>query len=76
MQGVLDQLGLQRIVVGHTSMPHVSTFHDGRIIAIDADMKEGSNAELLFIENGALSRDLLDGSRVPLAQGVIEESTH
>jgi len=76
VQGVLDQLGLQRIVVGHTSMPHVSTFHDGRIIAIDADMKEGSNAELLFIENGALSRGLLDGSRVPLAQGVIEESTH
>ncbi len=69
VQHLLQQLGLQRIVVGHTSMPHVSSFHDGRIIAIDSSIKNGENGELLFIEDGKLSRGLLDGSRVPLVEG-------
>ena len=72
VQGVLDQLGLKRIVVGHTSMPHASSFHGDRIIAIDSSIKDGQNGELLFIENGKLSRGLLDGSRVPLATGQME----
>ncbi len=74
VQALLTQLDLTRIVVGHTSMPHVSSFHGDRIIAIDSSIKNGENGELLFIENGALSRGLLDGSRVPLAEGVIGTS--
>ncbi|MCY1185834.1 hypothetical protein D9M73_266500 [compost metagenome] len=50
-------------------MQHVSSFHGGRIIAIDSSIKNGENGELLFIEDGKLSRGLLDGSRVPLAEG-------
>ncbi len=73
VQQVLDQLGLARIVVGHTSMQHVSSFHGGRVIAIDSSIKKGENGELLFIEDGQLSRGLLDGSRVPLAEGVLEQ---
>ncbi|MEG0184725.1 MAG: metallophosphoesterase [Stenotrophomonas sp.] len=69
VQAVLDRLQLKRIVVGHTSMPHVSRFHGDRVIAIDSSIKNGENGELLFIENGMLSRGLLDGSRVPLAEG-------
>lgn len=69
VQAVLDRLQLTRIVVGHTSMPHVSSFHGGRVIAIDSSIKNGENGELLFIDNGHLSRGLLDGSRVPLAEG-------
>ncbi len=72
VQQVLDQLGLKRIVVGHTSMQHVSSFHGDRVIAIDSSIKKGENGELLFIEDGRLSRGLLDGSRVPLAEGVLE----
>ena len=74
IEALLKQLDLTRIVVGHTSMPHVSSFHGDRIIAIDSSIKNGENGELLFIENGALSRGLLDGSRVPLAEGRIGES--
>ncbi|MEN5266880.1 metallophosphoesterase [Stenotrophomonas sp. TWI587] len=74
VEALLKQLDLTRIVVGHTSMPHVSSFHGNRIIAIDSSIKNGENGELLFIENGALSRGLLDGSRVPLAEGRIGES--
>lgn len=55
-------------------MPHVSSFHDGRIIAIDSSIKNGDNGELLFIENGKVTRGLLDGSRVPLAEGKMGES--
>jgi len=74
VEALLKQLDLTRIVVGHTSMPHVSSFHGDRIIAIDSSIKNGENGELLFIENGALSRGLLDGSRVPLAEGRMGES--
>src|SRR5690606_11957631 len=66
VQAVLDRLGLKRIVVGHTSMPHVSRFHGERIIAVDSSIKKGENGELLFIEAGRLSRGLLDGSRTAL----------
>ncbi|AOA71749.1 metallophosphoesterase [Stenotrophomonas rhizophila] len=69
VDALLKDLELKRIVVGHTSMPHVSSFHGGRIIAIDSSIKNGENGELLFIEDGAVSRGLLDGSRVPLAEG-------
>lgn len=71
VQALLDALDLKRIVVGHTSMPHVSRFHGERIIAIDSSIKDGENGELLFIENGVLSRGLLDGSRVPLVEGTM-----
>lgn len=74
VETVLKDLGLKRIVVGHTSMPHVSSFHGGRIIAIDSSIKNGENGELLFIEDGKVSRGLLDGSRVPLAEGRIGDS--
>ena len=69
---VLQKLGVARIVVGHTSMKHVSSFHGGRVIAIDSSIKQGESGELLFIENGTVSRGLLDGSRVPVAEGRIE----
>ena len=71
VQAVLDRLGLKRIVVGHTSMPHVSRFHGERIIAVDSSIKKGENGELLFIEEGRLSRGLLDGSRTALAEGTV-----
>ena len=64
-----DRLGVKRIVVGHTSMDHVSSFHGGRVIAIDSSIKNGESGELLFIEGDRLSRGLPDGSRRPLAEG-------
>ncbi|GAB3055676.1 metallophosphoesterase [Stenotrophomonas tumulicola] len=73
VQAVLDRLGLKRIVVGHTSMQHVSHFHGERVIAVDSSIKKGENGELLFIEEGRLSRGLLDGSRVALAEGIMDQ---
>ncbi len=69
VQALLQRIGVERVVVGHTSMAHVSGFHGGRVIAIDSSIKRGESGELLFIEDGRLSRGLLDGSRQPLAEG-------
>lgn len=63
-----ERLGIARIVVGHTSMEEIGSFHDGRVIAIDSSIKNGESGELLFIEGGRLSRGLLDGSRQPLRE--------
>lgn len=64
---LVERLGLARIVVGHTTMGEVVSFHDGRIIAIDSGIKRGESGQLLFIEgDGRISRGLLDGRREPV----------
>ena len=68
VRDLVDRLGVARIVVGHTSMEEVGSFHDGRVIAIDSSIKRGESGELLFIENGGTTRGLLDGSRQPLRE--------
>ena len=68
VRALTQRLGVARIVVGHTTMNHISSLHGGRVIAIDSGIKRGESGELLFIENGTLSRGLLDGSRVPLRE--------
>ena len=65
---LVDRLGLARIVVGHTTMDEVVSFHGGRIIAIDSGIKRGESGQLLFIDNGQLSRGLLDGTREALPE--------
>jgi len=70
---LLQQIGVARIVVGHTSMGHVGSYFDGRVIAIDSGIKRGESGELLFLEDGVASRGLLDGQRAPLLPGSGEE---
>jgi hypothetical protein len=68
VQALVDRLGLARIVVGHTTMDEVASFHGGRVIAIDSGIKRGESGQLLFIEDGTLSRGLLDGTRAALPE--------
>ncbi len=63
VQALVERLGIARIVVGHTTIGEVASFHDGRVIAIDSGIKDGESGQLLFIEAGGLSRGLLDGRR-------------
>lgn len=65
---LVERLGVSRIVVGHTSMREVGSYHQGRVIAIDSSIKEGESGELLFIEDGKLSRGTLNGRRLPLRE--------
>ena len=55
-------------MVGHTTMDEVVSFHGGRIVAIDSGIKRGESGQLLFIENGRLSRGLPDGTREALPE--------
>lgn len=69
VDALLARLEVRRIVVGHTSMAHVGSYFDGKVIAIDSSIKRGESGELLFLEGGRASRGLLDGSRAPLLPG-------
>lgn len=66
VRALAAKLGVARIVVGHTTVGEVASFHDGRVIAIDAGLKHGKSGQLLLIEGGRLSRGLLDGRREAL----------
>lgn len=66
VKALVERLGLARIVVGHTTIGEVASFHDGKVIAIDSGIKRGQSGQLLFIEGDMLSRGLLDGRREPL----------
>lgn len=69
VDAVLRHFGVQRLVVGHTTMPQIRSLYGGRVIGIDSDLKGGKNGELLLWEGGQLLRGLLDGSRHPLLPG-------
>lgn len=66
VRALVAKLGVARIVVGHTTIGEVASFHDGKVIAIDGGLKHGKTGQLLFIEGDRLSRGLLDGRREPL----------
>ncbi|MEG0463554.1 metallophosphoesterase [Bacteroides sp.] len=55
---LLNQYGADRIIVGHTIFPDITTFNDGRIIAINVDNKENREKKLgrgILIENNKIS---------------------
>jgi hypothetical protein len=66
VRALVAKLGVARVVVGHTTIGEVASFHDGKIIAIDSGIKRGKSGQLLFIDGDTLSRGLLDGRREPL----------
>ena len=66
MDSIASRLGVSHIVVGHTSMEAVESHFDGTVLAIDSSIKEGQSGELLFIENGVMSRGTLTGERIAL----------
>ena len=69
---LLKHFNVDYFVVGHTSQSIIETRYDGRVIAIDSSMKNGKNAEVLFIKNSGNSkseqflRGQLSGLTVPL----------
>lgn len=63
---IAAQLGVGRIIVGHTSMPAVLSLFDQKVIAIDSSIKKGQRGELLIVEEGRLQRGTFTGERLPL----------
>jgi hypothetical protein len=54
------------VVVGHTTLDHVTVFHGGLVTGIDAGLKDGQPGELWLQIDGKRYRGLADGTRVPL----------
>ena len=62
----LKILGVKHIVVGHTTQDEISTFHNGKVIAVDSKIKKGKNGEVFIWEKNQLYRGLLTGKRILL----------
>jgi hypothetical protein len=69
IDALLKQFEVKRIVVGHTTRDEIVSLYGGRVIGIDAALKDGAPGELLIRENNRLLRGLADGSRKLLAPG-------
>lgn len=54
------------LVVGHTTLTHVTAIQPGRVYAIDAGLSDGRPGELWIQVDGKRWRGLADGTRVPL----------
>lgn len=61
----LTAYGVQRVVVGHTTVDNVSSLYDGNVIAIDTRHARGVNEGLLVID-GKSYRVNARGERIPL----------
>lgn len=68
----LAAYGARRIVVGHTTLPSVTPFHGGKVLAVDAGLKDGSPGEVLLLEKGRAFRGFANGTREPLDEQVDE----
>lgn len=66
LEQLLQTLQVQRIVVGHTSMDGVFSHFSGRVISVDSNIKRGKSGEILFWQQGALTRGTLTGERLPV----------
>lgn len=69
VDGLLNRFDVKRIVVGHTTRDEIVSLYGGRVIGIDAALKDGAGGELLLWKNNRLQRGLADGSRKLLAAG-------
>lgn len=63
VERALAAFGVRRIVVGHTTVPSVSPFHGGAVVAVDAGLLEGRPGELLLLEEGRAFRGFAAGGR-------------
>ena len=63
---LLQHFEVNKIIVGHTSQDTIETRHQGKVIAVDAKMKNGEYGELLLIDQSQYYRMTLDGKKIRL----------
>ena len=68
MDTILEYFGAKSIIIGHTSVRSITLLLGGRIIAVDSNIKEGQNGEVLIIQDKAFYRGLKDGSKFRFPQ--------
>lgn len=65
---LLKHFDVDKIIVGHTTQNTIQARHQGKIIVVDAAMKNGEYGELLLIEGNQFSRLTLEGKKFPLVK--------
>ena len=63
---ILDAFHAKTMVLGHSTLDHITAFHGGRVFGIDAGLMDGRPGELWICEGGRIFRGTADGSRFPL----------
>ncbi len=63
---VLARFQVKALVVGHTSLEHVTAFHEGKVFGIDAGIQEGRPGEAWIWEKGRAWRGTAEGGREAL----------
>lgn len=58
VQALLQAFRADRVVVGHSTLEAVTAFHEGRVIGVDAGLKDEKGGELLLLEKGKAFRGL------------------
>ncbi|MDP2877020.1 MAG: metallophosphoesterase, partial [Holophaga sp.] len=60
---VLTQFKVKTLMVGHTTLRALASFHGGRIFGIDAGIKDGEPGEAMLFLDGRAWRAKADGTR-------------
>ena len=72
VEKLLATLGVQLVVVGHTTQKGgITAYRGGTVHAIDADLQAGGFGELWLFLDGRCFRGLPDGTRIPLQAPVL-----
>lgn len=65
VEALLKRFKVKGLVVGHTTLPQVTAFHEGKVFGIDAGLKDGKPGEVWIWDEGKAWRGLVNGTRVP-----------
>lgn len=63
---ILNHLNVNHIVIGHTSLPNITTLYSGKVIGIDSSIKNGDYGEIFIYENGQFFRGTSNGNKIKL----------
>ncbi|MFC2096586.1 metallophosphoesterase [Bacteroidota bacterium] len=66
IDSILNHFNKKRIIVGHNSLPNITSFYNGKVLGIDSDIQDGYYGELLIYENGNYYRGTILGNRIKL----------
>ena len=69
LSALMQQMKVNRIVVGHTTMDGVYAHYQGSVISIDSGIKGGIKGEMFFWEDGKISKAGMDGIRSKVPDG-------
>lgn len=66
LEDILNYFDVDKIIVGHTSLPNITHLYNGKLIDVDSSIKMGNYGEILIIENEDFYRGTLQGGKIKI----------